>query len=57
MVFSISELVSYVSGFSTLQEGDLIFTGTPEGVSKVNSGDKILVKLNKGVVSLELSVA
>jgi len=57
MIFSISELVSYVSGFSTLQEGDLIFTGTPEGVSKVNSGDKLRAILNKGVVNLELSIA
>lgn len=57
MIFSIPELVSYVSGFSTLNEGDLIFTGTPEGVSKVHSGDHLYAKLNKGVTSLELSIS
>jgi len=32
MVFGVSELVSYLSQFMTLMPGDLIFTGTPEGV-------------------------
>lgn len=32
LVFSIPELVSYISGIVTLLPGDLIFTGTPEGV-------------------------
>ena len=32
MIFSINEIVSYVSRFFTLKTGDLIFTGTPSGV-------------------------
>jgi 2-keto-4-pentenoate hydratase/2-oxohepta-3-ene-1,7-dioic acid hydratase in catechol pathway len=32
-------MISYVSQFFTLQVGDLIFTGTPEGVSKIEIGD------------------
>ncbi|MDP1028466.1 fumarylacetoacetate hydrolase family protein [Sphingomonas sp. KR1UV-12] len=32
MIFSVAELVSYVSGFCTLEPGDIISTGTPEGV-------------------------
>jgi 2-keto-4-pentenoate hydratase/2-oxohepta-3-ene-1,7-dioic acid hydratase in catechol pathway len=32
MVFGIAELVSYLSGIVTLYPGDIIFTGTPEGV-------------------------
>ena len=32
MIFSVSELVGYLSGIVTLFPGDIIFTGTPEGV-------------------------
>jgi acylpyruvate hydrolase len=39
MITTIDALISYVSQFFTLQVGDLIFTGTPEGVSKINRGD------------------
>ena len=39
MIFSISEQISFLSGMLPLLEGDLIFTGTPSGVSKVESGD------------------
>ncbi|MEA5557355.1 fumarylacetoacetate hydrolase family protein [Nodularia spumigena] len=56
MLFSIPELISYVSGFSTLHEGDLIFTGTPEGVAKVNSGDVLVARLDQGKVVLSLEI-
>jgi 2-keto-4-pentenoate hydratase/2-oxohepta-3-ene-1,7-dioic acid hydratase in catechol pathway len=39
MIWNIDEIVSYVSRFFTLKMGDIIFTGTPSGVSKVQSGD------------------
>ena len=39
MLWKIDELISYVSQYFTLKNGDLIFTGTPSGVSKVESGD------------------
>jgi len=39
MLWQIDELISYISQFFTLKIGDIIFTGTPCGVSKVNSGD------------------
>ena len=39
MLWTIDELISYVSQYFTLKIGDLIFTGTPSGVSKVESGD------------------
>ena len=39
MLWKIDELISYVSQYFTLKIGDLIFTGTPSGVSKVESGD------------------
>lgn len=41
MLFSIDELISYVSQYFTLKIGDLIFTGTPAGVEKVASGDQL----------------
>lgn len=34
-----AELISYISSVMTLERGDLIFTGTPKGVNKVESGD------------------
>ncbi len=39
MLHTIDKIISYVSSFITLKTGDLIFTGTPAGVSKVEVGD------------------
>lgn len=39
MLWKIDELISYVSQYFTLKIGDIIFTGTPEGVEKVNPED------------------
>ncbi|MNK17071.1 Ureidoglycolate lyase [compost metagenome] len=39
MLWKIDELVAYVSQYFTLKIGDIIFTGTPEGVAKVNPDD------------------
>ena len=39
MLWKIDELISYVSQFFTLKKGDIIFSGTPSGVSKVEAGD------------------
>jgi len=46
MIFSINEIIAYLSRFITLKKGDLIFTGTPEGVGKVNIGDHVCGYLN-----------
>lgn len=39
MIFNINQIIAYVSKYITLKIGDLIFTGTPAGVSKVESND------------------
>lgn len=39
MLWSIEQLVSYVSTFFTLKKGDIIFTGTPAGVGAISAGD------------------
>ena len=41
MIFPINELVSYVSRFFTIKIGDILFTGTPAGVGKVEIGDRL----------------
>ncbi|MCH7722854.1 MAG: fumarylacetoacetate hydrolase family protein [Bacteroidetes bacterium] len=41
MIFKPGDLVQYLSSLMTLEKGDLIFTGTPKGVGKVNKGDVI----------------
>lgn len=46
MIFSVDKIIEYVSQFVTLKIGDLIFTGTPSGVGKVNIGDQLQGFLN-----------
>lgn len=41
MIFSFEQIIAYVSRFITLRTGDLIFTGTPEGVGPVSIGDQL----------------
>lgn len=45
MLFSIDTLIAYLSRFFTLKIGDLIYTGTPEGVGKVSIGDLLTGKI------------
>lgn len=41
MLWKIDELISYISSYFTLKIGDVIFTGTPEGVGKVEVNDQL----------------
>lgn len=41
MLFPFAYIISYLSKFFTLKKGDLIYTGTPKGVSAVKSGNRI----------------
>ena len=40
-LFSFEKIIAFVSQYITLKKGDLIFTGTPEGVGRVQAGDKL----------------
>lgn len=41
MLYTIDEIIAYVSQYFTLKKGDIIFTGTPKGVGPVAIGDKL----------------
>ncbi|WP_121809135.1 fumarylacetoacetate hydrolase family protein [Mucilaginibacter kameinonensis] len=41
LLFSFESIIAFVSKYITLKKGDLIFTGTPPGVSKVKIGDRL----------------
>ncbi len=56
LIWNASELIAHLSKFYTLQPGDLIYTGTPEGVGPVVSGDKIEGCV-AGVGSIELTIS
>jgi len=45
LIFGISTLVSFISGVMTLMPGDIIATGTPEGVSQLKHGDTVEIRL------------
>ena len=41
LLFSFESIIAFVSKYITLKKGDLIFTGTPQGVGKINIGDHL----------------
>lgn len=41
MIFTIDQIIAYISQFITLKTGDLIFTGTPSGVGSISIGDEL----------------
>jgi len=45
MIFKINKIVSYISSIFSLSKGDLIFSGTPSGITKLKHGDKLMAKL------------
>lgn len=52
MVNSVAELIEYLSSFMTLMPGDVILTGTPEGVVNVQAGDVVHTEID-GIGSLQ----
>ena len=55
MIFSVAELVSWCSSIFTLEPGDLLFTGTPEGVGTIAPGDVLVAKV-AGIHELTVGV-
>ena len=55
MIHAIPALIAHLSGFYHLQPGDLIFTGTPEGVGPVVGGDRIEGMI-EGVGTIALNI-
>ena len=46
LISDIPALIAYLSGFMTLQPGDVILTGTPDGVVNVNAGDEVVTEID-----------
>jgi 2-keto-4-pentenoate hydratase/2-oxohepta-3-ene-1,7-dioic acid hydratase in catechol pathway len=56
MIFTVAELVAYISSYTTLLPGDVILTGTPEGVGPMLAGQEVTVEI-EGIGSLTNPVA
>ena len=55
MIFSFDKIISHISRFVTLEAGDCVFTGTPQGVGAVHVGD-VLELFLEGEKMLEFEV-
>ena len=56
LIWSVDEVIANLSSLFTLQPGDLIFTGTPEGVGAVQRGQALVVRID-GLPSLSVRIA
>lgn len=56
MIFPVPNLINFLSSIFTLHPGDLIFTGTPEGVGPVSNGDTLEVLFNNGMTTLTVNI-
>lgn len=56
MLFSVADIIVYLSKIFTLDEGDVIFTGTPEGVGPIAPGDHLEARLVDFDCALEMTV-
>jgi 2-keto-4-pentenoate hydratase/2-oxohepta-3-ene-1,7-dioic acid hydratase in catechol pathway len=55
MIYSVEKIIEFISEIMTLERGDLILTGTPEGVGEIKEGDIIEAKLDD-ICSLKVHV-
>jgi len=55
MIFSVAELLEFVSSVMTLCPGDVLSTGTPSGVGSIEAGDSVELEI-EGIGSLVNSV-
>ena len=58
MILGVPELIEFASSFYTLYPGDVVITGTPEGVSPIGPGDTIVAQIEKiGAMKVEVRAA
>jgi 2-keto-4-pentenoate hydratase/2-oxohepta-3-ene-1,7-dioic acid hydratase in catechol pathway len=55
MILGVPELIEFASAFYTLNPGDVIMTGTPEGVSPIEPGDRVVATIEK-IGTMEVTV-
>ncbi|WP_455476870.1 fumarylacetoacetate hydrolase family protein [Bartonella sp. B41] len=51
MIFSFEKIISFLSSYIQLKEGDIIYTGTPHGVGKLSKSDKIELYVENRLIS------
>ncbi|WP_027892520.1 fumarylacetoacetate hydrolase family protein [Calidithermus chliarophilus] len=56
MIFPVAKVLSYISQFMTLEPGDVVLTGTPEGVGELKPGDQVEVAI-EGIGALHTRIA
>ena len=55
MLFNFEQIIAYISKFILLKKGDIIFTGTPQGVGKINVGDLLEAYIeNEKLLTIEI---
>src|SRR5437867_4491417 len=58
MILGVAQLIEFASAFYTLNPGDVVMTGTPEGVSPIQPGDTIVATIEKiGTMEVEVRAA
>lgn len=55
LIWSVPEVIAHLSGYYRLEPGDLVYTGTPDGVGPVIAGDRIDAEI-AGIASLQLHI-
>ena len=56
LIWNVSEVIADLSTYMSLRPGDLIYTGTPENVSNVHAGDRLVGHVD-GLIDLSITVA
>jgi len=56
MLFPVKVILEYITSFMTLEQGDIVLTGTPEGVGELHEGDKVEVHIGGLGAPLTMSV-
>ncbi len=55
MIFSIPTILAFIASFMTLEPGDVVLTGTPEGVGELKPGDEVAVEI-EGIGRLAVQI-